>query len=115
MPRVCSMVPSKVRVFCRDLAQAPAMAPSPSRSWCAPSGADRRSAFRRITRNTTCQQPKVSHYARGIYLIFRFTNNQLEKLEAAKAALLVCLSLLSLTGSFLVLLGQFSLTLPGLT
>ena len=44
--------------------------------------------------------------------------NQLEKLEAAKAALLVCLSLLSLThliGSFLVLLGQFLLTLPGLT
>ena len=31
--------------------------------------------------------------------------NQLEKLEAAKAAWLVCLSLLSLTGSFLVLLG----------
>ena len=32
-------------------------------------------------------------------------NNQLEKLEAAKAAWLVCLSLLSLTGSFLALLG----------
>ena len=31
--------------------------------------------------------------------------NQLENLEAAKAARLVCLSLLSLTGSFLVLLG----------
>ena len=33
------------------------------------------------------------------------SNIQLEKLEAAKAAWLVCLSLLSLTGSFLVLLG----------
>ena len=32
-------------------------------------------------------------------------NNQLEKIEAAKAARLVCLSLLSLTWSFLVLLG----------
>ena len=32
-------------------------------------------------------------------------NNQLEKLEAAKAALIVCLSLLSLTGFFLVLIG----------
>ena len=31
--------------------------------------------------------------------------NQLEKLEAAKAACLVYLSLLSLTGSFLALLG----------
>ena len=31
--------------------------------------------------------------------------NQLEKLEAAKAAWLVCLSLLSLTESFLILLG----------
>ena len=31
--------------------------------------------------------------------------NQLEKLEAAKADSLVCLSLLSLSGSFLVLLG----------
>ena len=31
--------------------------------------------------------------------------NQLEKLESAKAALLVCLSSLSLTGSFLLLLG----------
>ena len=31
--------------------------------------------------------------------------NQLEKLEAAKAAWLVCLSLISLTGFFLVLLG----------
>ena len=37
--------------------------------------------------------------------------NQLEKLEAAKAAWLVCLSLLSLTGSFWVVLGQFLLTL----
>ena len=35
------------------------------------------------------------------YFIF----NQLEKLEAAKAACLVYLSLLSLTGSFLALLG----------
>ena len=78
MSRVCSIVPSKVRVFCRDLAPAPAMAPSPSRSWCAPSGADRRSAFRRITRNTTCQQPKVSYYARCIYLIFRFTNKNMQ-------------------------------------
>ena len=33
------------------------------------------------------------------------TENQLEKLEAAKAAWLVYLSLLSLTGSFLALLG----------
>ena len=41
--------------------------------------------------------------------------NQLEKLESAKAALLVCLSSLSLTGSFLLLLGQFLLTLLGLT
>ena len=41
--------------------------------------------------------------------------NQLEKLEAAKAASLVCLSFLSLTEFFLVLLGQFLLTLPGLT
>ena len=32
-------------------------------------------------------------------------DNQLEKLEAAKAAWLVCLSLLTLTGSFWVLLG----------
>ena len=31
--------------------------------------------------------------------------NQLEKLEAAKASLIVYLSLLSLTGSFMVLLG----------
>ena len=36
--------------------------------------------------------------------------NQLEKLEAAKAAWLVCLSFLSLTWSFLLLLGQFLLT-----
>ena len=36
-------------------------------------------------------------------------SNQLEKLEAALAAWLVCLSLLSLTGSFLVLLGKFLL------
>ena len=52
-------------------------------------------------------------------------NNQLEKLEAAKDARLVCLSLLSLTwsflvllgpsGSFWVLLGKFLLTLLGLT
>ena len=34
-------------------------------------------------------------------------NNQLEKLEAAKAAWLVCLSLLSVTGSLLVLLGPY--------
>ena len=34
-----------------------------------------------------------------------FQKNQFKKLEAAKAACLVCLSLLSLTGSFLVLLG----------
>ena len=37
--------------------------------------------------------------------------NQLEKLEAAKPAWQVCLSLLSLTGSFFALLGQFLLTL----
>ena len=53
------------------------------------------------------------------------SSNQLEKLEAAKAAWLVCLSLLSLPGSFLVLLGftwsfwvllgEFLLTLLGLT
>ena len=42
-------------------------------------------------------------------------NNQLKKLEAAKAALLFYLSPLSLTGSFLVLLGYFFLILPGLT
>ena len=41
--------------------------------------------------------------------------NQLEKLEAAKAALLVCLSLLSLTVSFLVLLGPYGSFLVGLT
>ena len=41
--------------------------------------------------------------------------NQLEKLVAAKAAWLVGLSLLSLTGSFLLFLGQFLLTLLGLT
>ena len=35
----------------------------------------------------------------------KIIDNQLEKLEAAKAAGLVCLSLLSLTGFFLVLLG----------
>ena len=35
--------------------------------------------------------------------------NQLEKLEAAKASLLVCLSLLSLIWSFVVLLDQFLL------
>ena len=44
------------------------------------------------------------------------SNDQLEKLEAAQAAWLVCLSLLSLTGSFLVLLGPsgsiFDLTGP---
>ena len=34
-----------------------------------------------------------------------FQKKQFKKLEAAKAACLVCLSLLSLTGSFLVLLG----------
>ena len=45
----------------------------------------------------------------------RVLTNQLEKLEAAKAARLVCLSLQSLTGSFLVLLGYFFLILPGLT
>ena len=37
--------------------------------------------------------------------------NQLEKLEAAKPAWQVCLSLLSLTGSVFALLGQFLLTL----
>ena len=40
--------------------------------------------------------------------------NQLEKLEAAKAVWLAYLSLLSLAGSLLVLLGKFLLTLPGL-
>ena len=40
------------------------------------------------------------------YLSFLWTKNQLEKLiEAAKAAWLVCLGLLSLAGSFLVVLG----------
>ena len=34
----------------------------------------------------------------------KFPSNQLEKLEAAKEARLVCLSLLSLTGFFLALL-----------
>ena len=38
-------------------------------------------------------------------LIGGFLSNQLEKLEAARVARLVCLSLLGLTGSFLVLLG----------
>ena len=37
-------------------------------------------------------------------------SNQLEKLEAVKAACLVCLCLLSLTGAFWVLLGKFLLT-----
>ena len=41
----------------------------------------------------------------GFVLDKPINNNQLEKLEAAKAAWLVCLRLLSLTGSFLVLLG----------
>ena len=43
--------------------------------------------------------------------------NQIEKLEAAKAAWLVCLSLLSLTRSFLALLviTQFYLALINLT
>ena len=44
-------------------------------------------------------------------IFFSFENNQLEKLEAAKAAVLVWISLLSLTGSFLVLLG-LDLTWP---
>ena len=39
----------------------------------------------------------------------------LEKLEAAKAARLVCLSLLSLTGFFLVLLGPSGLIFSDLT
>ena len=38
-------------------------------------------------------------------------SNQLEKLEAAKAACLVCLCLLSLTGAFWVLLGPSALVL----
>ena len=46
---------------------------------------------------------KPKKFAQLDYLI----SNQLEKLEAAKAAWLVCHSLLSLTGSFLVLLGPF--------
>ena len=41
--------------------------------------------------------------------------NQLEKLEAVKVAWLVCLSLMILTGSSLLLLGQFLLTLLGLS
>ena len=38
-------------------------------------------------------------------IYFAWSKNQLEKLEAAKAAFLVCLSLLSLTGPFWALLG----------
>ena len=48
-----------------------------------------------------CVPPLPSHHKAHFDPIL----NQLEKLEAAKAAWLVCLSLLSLTGSFLVLLG----------
>ena len=40
-----------------------------------------------------------------IFSVLLFKLNQLEKLEAAKAARLVCLSFLSLTGSLLLLLG----------
>ena len=51
-----------------------------------------------------------------IFIFFFFLKNQLEKLEAAKAAWLVCLSYLALLGSFCffwVLLDQFLLTLLG--
>ena len=44
----------------------------------------------------------VIHEAPTVCLPFTIKTNQLEKLEAAKAAGLVCLSLLSLPGSFLV-------------
>ena len=44
-----------------------------------------------------------------------YGNNQLEKLEAARDARLVCLSLLSLTGSFLVLLSPSGLFFSDLT
>ena len=40
-----------------------------------------------------------------IEMLYKFLKNQLEKLEAAKAARLVCHSLLRLTVFFLVLLG----------
>ena len=50
-------------------------------------------------------KPKMCDLAR----FHSFSWNQLEKLEAAKAAWLVCLSLLSLTGPYLALL---SLTWP---
>ena len=51
--------------------------------------------------STKCNPQMNKNKGHTIYIIM----NQLEKLEAAKAARLVCLSLLSLTGSFLVLLG----------
>ena len=58
-----------------------------------------------------CLKRALSKLSSDIFIC----RNQLEKLEAAKAAWLVCLSILSLTGSFLLLLGQFLLTLLGLT
>ena len=56
-----------------------------------------------ITRKKAAYRPLFPRPC-GQLFTFLFVN-QLEKLEAAKAAWLVCLSLLSLTGSFLVLLG----------
>ena len=47
--------------------------------------------------------------------MINFKTNQLEKLEAAKAAWLVCISLLSLTGSFLVPLGPLGSTFTDFT
>ena len=49
--------------------------------------------------------PLLSKYLCSWGKLWHFWQNQLEKLEAAKAAWLVFLSLLSLTGSYWVLLG----------
>ena len=63
-----------------------------------------------------CMNFKYEPFPSIVVSIVKYSiNNQLEKLEAAKAAWLVYLSSLSLTGSFLVFLGKFLLTLPGLT
>ena len=51
------------------------------------------------------QAPQVSHTSIISTIYLEKISNQLEKLEAAKVASLVYLSLLSLTGSFLALLG----------
>ena len=63
---------------------------------------------------TTCLQRSLPYWSPVLQM---FVINQLEKLEAAKAAWLVCLSLLSLTGhswSFWVLTGPY-LAILGLT